>query len=165
MTKEMLIEKLEEMGATRWTKYGKDRLYFGGACEAFGLITEAYKSGSISYAEFRGERISNSKGGKMGCSFNKIYLDLASMKLVGEKDEVYDIIKEKIDELENESEDSKEEKAPEGSEEQKRPESKIFKETEEEINEAVDYSSPKTDEEEREKSIKLKVEKSGRESL
>lgn len=111
MTKEMLIKNLEEMGANRWTKYDKDRLYFGGACEAFGLVTETYKSGAISYAEFKGEKISNNKAGKMGCSFNSIYFDLVKMKLVGLKDEVYDMIQEKIDELMNEAEDSRREKS------------------------------------------------------
>lgn len=165
MTKEMMVAKLEEMGANRWTKYGKDRLYFGGSCEAFGLVTESYKNGAISYAEFKGEKISNKKAGEMGYSFSNIYLDLVEMQLVGPKGEVYDMIQEKIDEVksevEDEVEDLREEKIEsslEGSEDQKRFASEIIKETEEAIDEMIESLDPEIDEYEIENAIKLKAE-------
>lgn len=161
MTKEMMVAKLEEMGANRWTKYGKDRLYFGGSCEAFGLVTESYKNGAISYAEFKGEKISNKKAGEMGYSFSNIYLDLVEMQLVGPKGEVYDMIQKKIDELKSEVEDLREEKIEssfEGSEDQKRFASEIIKETEEAIDEMIESLDPEIDEYEIENAIKLKAE-------
>lgn len=161
MTKGMMIAKLEEMGANRWTKYGKDRLYFGGACEAFGLVTESYKNGAIAYAEFKGEKISNKKAAEMGCSFNDIYLDLVKMQLVGPKGEVYDMIQKKIDELKGEVEDLQEERIElplEGSEDQKRFASEIIKETEEAIDEMIESLDPEIDEYEIENAIKLKAE-------
>lgn len=165
MTKEMMVAKLEEMGANRWTKYGKDRLYFGGSCEAFGLVTESYKNGAISYAEFKGEKISNKKAGEMGYSFSNIYLDLVEMQLVGPKGEVYDMIQEKIDEVKSEAEDEVEdlreekiESSLEGSEDQKRFASEIIKETEEAIDEMIESLDPEIDEYEIENAIKLKAE-------
>lgn len=161
MTKGMMIVKLEEMGANRWTKYGKDRLYFGGACEAFGLVTESYKNGAIAYAEFKGEKISNKKAAEMGCSFNDIYLDLVKMQLVGPKGEVYDMIQKKIDELKGEVEDLQEERIElplEGSEDQKRFASEIIKEAEEVIDEMIKSLDPEIDEYEMENAIKLKIE-------
>lgn len=53
-----MIKKFEDAGFKRWTKGSLDRLYINP--ENLCLHVEKYKSGNISYAEFNGEKISNS---------------------------------------------------------------------------------------------------------
>lgn len=79
---EQVIEKLMEMGASRWTKGGHDRLYLNGAVsDLIGLKIECYKSGNISSATLNGEKISNSKAGKILYGFSGTYLDLSDCML------------------------------------------------------------------------------------
>ena len=61
--KETFISDLKKKGFNRWTKGALDRLYINAT--ELGLVVERYKTGNISYAEFRGERIGNSRGAKM----------------------------------------------------------------------------------------------------
>lgn len=55
---EKMISRLINKGCRRWTKGERDRLYV--SSDVLGLQVERYKTGNISYAEFQGERISNS---------------------------------------------------------------------------------------------------------
>lgn len=82
-SKEQVIEKLVEMGANRWTKYGKDRIYFNTKdfINSIGIKHDNYNSGSICCATLNGEKISNSKCGKIICSLNDIWLNVDTMKL------------------------------------------------------------------------------------
>lgn len=74
---ESIIKKFEAKGFTRWTKYDMDRLYIN--AETLGLEASYYKSGNVSYAEYRGEKISNRRAGDMLCS--KIWIDVETGKL------------------------------------------------------------------------------------
>ena len=78
-----VIEKLIRMGADRWTKYGKDRLYFNTRefLNNIGLYFEEYKSGNISSATFKGEEISNSRCRKLIGYFNNMWYNIIDKKL------------------------------------------------------------------------------------
>ena len=66
------IADLERMGFRRWQKNGMDRMYINAS--TLGLICSYHKSGTISYAEFGGEYVSNSEARRM--SGAKTYIDL-----------------------------------------------------------------------------------------
>lgn len=74
---EKMISRLIDMGCRRWTKGEHDRLYIDSA--VLGLQVERYKTGNISYAEFRGERISNSRAADLADI--KIWIDLHTGEL------------------------------------------------------------------------------------
>ena len=81
--KQSTIDKLVEMGATRWTKGGKDRLYLNDAGrEIVGLELVRYNNGSISCARLDGEVIRNSDGGRISTWAGSAYIDLATDELV-----------------------------------------------------------------------------------
>lgn len=61
---EKTIKALEDKGFSRWTKYGKDRLYFDMIKAGF-MEVSYYKSGFISYSKFQGEEISHSFAGEL----------------------------------------------------------------------------------------------------
>lgn len=71
------IAALEEKGFKRWTKGNMDRLYID--AEILGLEVNRNKSGNVSGAYYRGERISNSLGTAMARS--KTYIDIATGEL------------------------------------------------------------------------------------
>lgn len=76
----MTDEKINELinrGASRWTKGGHDRLYINP--EIVGLECDYYKTGNIRYAEFNGEKISNSRAAKIKSI--KSYIDIETGKL------------------------------------------------------------------------------------
>lgn len=75
MTNEM-IAKYEGMGFKRWTKGDMDRLYIN--AKELGLECEYYKTGNVSYAEFKGEKISNSRATEMLAA--KTYIDIKTGK-------------------------------------------------------------------------------------
>lgn len=76
---ESAIEKLIAMGANRWTKYGKDRLYLRRAGDKLmGLKCSYYKSGNVSYAELNGEEISHAEAHRIGGAYADAYIDLAT---------------------------------------------------------------------------------------
>lgn len=76
------IAKLIKMGASRWTNYGKDRLYLGKCgAEIIGLELNCYKSGGISSAYLDGEKISNANAGRWISAYADAYIDLKSMTL------------------------------------------------------------------------------------
>ena len=71
MTQERIAE-LEQKGFKRWTKGNMDRLYINAG--QLGLDCEYYKTGNIMYAEFKGEKISNSYARKMKAA--KTYINV-----------------------------------------------------------------------------------------
>ena len=79
------VENLTSYIGNRWTKKG-DRLYLTDAfmLSAVGLEYECYKTGNIASATLNGEKISNSKAGKIASflRFAKIYVDLETGELV-----------------------------------------------------------------------------------
>ena len=85
------VEALENMGWSRWTKAGHDRLYFN--LENSGLMEiDRYKTGNISKSLLKGEKISHSHAGSL-LGVN-IYIDLTTTKMVayGDEDAVREII-------------------------------------------------------------------------
>lgn len=74
---EKQITALEEKGFKRWTKCSMDRLYIN--AETLGLEIERRKTGSISSAYYRGERISNNRGSAM--AYAKTYIDITTGEL------------------------------------------------------------------------------------
>lgn len=75
---EKQIAALEEKGFRRWTNGTMDRLYIN--AETLGLEYDRFKSsGRVSYAVWRGERISNRWGNEMANA--KTYIDIANGKL------------------------------------------------------------------------------------
>ena len=78
------IASLESMGAKRWTKGDKDRLYLKNAgAKIMGLDVDTYKSGNISSATRNGERISNSQAKKIIDSYERAYVDLKTGDVLG----------------------------------------------------------------------------------
>lgn len=74
---EKQLNKLISMGATRWTNYGKDRLYLRGAGDKImGLDVDTYRTGNISGATRDGEKISNRTAYQMRETYENAYLDL-----------------------------------------------------------------------------------------
>lgn len=73
------LEKLISIGANRWQKAGRDRLYLSGAgAEIMGLEIDRYKSGNICYATLDGEKISNADGGRALSTYQRAYIDLTT---------------------------------------------------------------------------------------
>lgn len=71
------LDDLIDMGAKRWTKGDKDRLYLRGALDAIlGIETTSYKSGSISSATMNGEKISNNEANKIYRALGDAYINL-----------------------------------------------------------------------------------------
>lgn len=84
------IKVLEDKGFSRWTKYGKDRLYFN-LVKADLMEVSYYKSGYISYSKFQGEEISHSFAGELlGV---KVWVDVQTGEL---QSKAYDDYCEKV---------------------------------------------------------------------
>lgn len=77
MMDEKDIAKLMAAGGKRWSKYGKDRIYFDAT--TLGLDVSYYKTGSIDHAEWQGESISNADARRLLSS--KVYVDCADGSL------------------------------------------------------------------------------------
>lgn len=97
MTNEM-IAKLEAKGGKRWTKGNMDRMYFNAT--ALGLELDYYKSGNICDAYFKGEKISNAKGGRYACA--KTYVDLSTGMVCGTCEELTEVVREIVADTETE---------------------------------------------------------------
>ena len=76
------ITALTEKGFKRWTKGNLDRMYINAA--QLGLICTYYNTGSISSAEFGGERISNSRACAMKAA--KTFIDIKSGRIYSDND-------------------------------------------------------------------------------
>lgn len=70
------IERLVNAGASRWTKYERDRLYIKRLADLIGLSYTKYNTGNISSAELNGETISNSECNRILAALDKAYVDL-----------------------------------------------------------------------------------------
>lgn len=76
------IEGLIAKGAVRWTKFGRDRIYFNSAAKKIiNLKLSYYKTGNISNASLDGDRISNCEAKKILASLNSSYIDVTSGKI------------------------------------------------------------------------------------
>lgn len=92
MTEEM-IQKAEKMGAKRWQKYGRDRLYINASM--LGYTYDCYNTGNIHHAYLDGDIISN-------CEMNRVlgartYIDVKTGEVVKGYDEPG--YSEKVDKL------------------------------------------------------------------
>ncbi len=72
MLSEKQIAKLEELGGKRWIKGNMDRIYFN--CDALDCEFRYYKTGNISEAWHKGEKMNNSDGYR--CKAAKSYIDV-----------------------------------------------------------------------------------------
>lgn len=70
------IERLVNAGASRWTKYERDRIYIKRLADLIGLSYTKYNTGNISSAELNGEAISNSECNRILAALDKAYIDL-----------------------------------------------------------------------------------------
>ena len=75
------ITALVNAGFSRWTKYGKDRLYVTNA--AIGLVLDHYNTGNIKYAELNGEWISNSRARDIEYAIRGAYIDIETGYIYG----------------------------------------------------------------------------------
>lgn len=74
----LTADTLTRIGGKRWTKAGKDRIYFNDWPEYAGLEYTTYNTGNISSAFYQGERISNSKARRFLGTFRNVYFDLTT---------------------------------------------------------------------------------------
>ena len=120
MAKTYNIERLIDLGASRWTKYGKDRLYLRHfIMDNLDYKIDKYNTGNIRYAEIKGSQISNSMANKLWTCFENSYIDLATGKIYADgqkEEEAIELIEELLEEVEKATEEETEEKE-EGEEE------------------------------------------------
>lgn len=91
MMDERDIAKLLAAGGKRWSKGGKDRIYFD--AKTLGLEVERYGTGSVRSAEWQGESISNADARRLLGS--KVYVDCADGSLHVDTD-FYDTYNEQM---------------------------------------------------------------------
>ena len=83
MMNEKKINTLLAMGASRWTKYGKDRLYLRNCYkDLLKMKISYYNSGNISCASLNGEGISNSEANRIKNMSYDCYIDLIKDEIV-----------------------------------------------------------------------------------
>lgn len=91
------VETLIKMGASRWQKYGKDRVYLSSCgAQIINLSVERYNSGNICYAEINGEKISNADAQRYMAAFESAYIDMTSGKLCGTHGRYEDLFAESM---------------------------------------------------------------------
>ncbi|MEJ2043682.1 MAG: hypothetical protein P8X74_03700 [Reinekea sp.] len=76
---EITVENLIKAGGNEWkSDAGHHRIYFNNNAERVGLSCSFYKTGNVSTAIYCGEKISNSKAGKIlsELSFVKVWFDV-----------------------------------------------------------------------------------------
>lgn len=87
---EKILKQLEGMGKL-WEKGGNIRFYLDSdkaLKNAIGLTIDRYKSGAISSAKIKGEKISNNKAWKISSSANNSYIDLVNRKVVSDNEDI-----------------------------------------------------------------------------
>lgn len=85
MMDEKKINTLLAMGASRWTKYGRDRLYLRNCYkDLLKMEISYYNSGNISSASLDGEGISNSEAYRIQDMAADSYIDLLKDKIAVE---------------------------------------------------------------------------------
>jgi len=94
MIKNLNLVKAEQNGWNEWHKGGKNRLYFNIKNSEM-LDLDFYKSGSISFSELNGEKISHAEAYRLVAS--KVYIDLDTNELHVDSDADEDMLKEIID--------------------------------------------------------------------
>ena len=83
MMNEKKLETLLAMGASRWTKYGRDRLYLRNCYkDLLKMKISYYNSGNISGASLDGEGISNSEANRIKDMAYGCYIDLMKDEIV-----------------------------------------------------------------------------------
>lgn len=83
MLNEKKINILLAMGASRWTKYGRDRLYLRNCYkDLLKMKISYYNSGNISGASLDGEGISNSEAYRIQEMATDCYIDLLKDEIV-----------------------------------------------------------------------------------
>lgn len=83
MMNEKKINTLLAMGASRWTKYGRDRLYLRNCYqELLKIKISYYNSGNISCVSLDGEGISNSEANRIKDMAYGCYIDLMKDEIV-----------------------------------------------------------------------------------
>lgn len=91
------IDKLIDMGASRWTKGGHDRLYlFKVGAEIMGLDCDYYKTGRVNGATLNGEKISNAEANRVISAYANAYIDLKDNILYGVSGRYAEDFSEKI---------------------------------------------------------------------
>ena len=80
---ELTPENLVAVGGSRWTKAGKDRVYFNSWRTFIDLELSYYNSGNIASATLKGEHISNSKAAKLLGGIEKVWYDVSDGKFHG----------------------------------------------------------------------------------
>lgn len=91
------LTKLTEMGANRWQKNDKDRLYLSKlGPEIMGLERSYYKSGNVSAAWKDGEKISNSESFRVVEAYRDAYINLSTGEIKGVKGRYADEFVEKL---------------------------------------------------------------------
>lgn len=88
---EAIIKALEQKGFNRWQKNGMDRLYIHPT--NLGLFVTKYKTGNISYAEFKGQKISHAQGGRLLQA--KTFIDVNTDTVYSEREELAEACAEK----------------------------------------------------------------------
>lgn len=77
------LNTLLAMGASRWTKYGRDRLYLRNCYkDLLKMKVSYYNSGNISSASIDGEGISNSEARRIQDMAEYCYIDLIKDEIV-----------------------------------------------------------------------------------
>ena len=95
------LDSLLALGAQRWQKYGKDRLYLRNAIDGiFGIKAEFYGSGNVSNVTQNGGHMSNNQYKKLHFALNDAYIDMQTGGIGGilggtYSDELVDIINQK----------------------------------------------------------------------
>lgn len=88
MIDERKIKKLIGMGANRWSKGGRDRLYLNDAYkDLLDLKIRRYNSGNISSAYMGEEKIANRKASEIISLSRETYIDLITDKVEVSREE------------------------------------------------------------------------------
>lgn len=74
-------ETMTAIGGNRWQRGDKDRVYLNNWTKFAGLETETYGTGNVRYAEYQGEKISNSYARQIAGTIDKVWFDAADGKL------------------------------------------------------------------------------------
>lgn len=74
-------DQIIAIGGSEWRKDDKHRVYLNDWAEWVGLDVGYYKSGNISGATLRDERISNAEAGRLLDAVYKVYFDAADGKV------------------------------------------------------------------------------------
>jgi hypothetical protein len=96
------VETLTAIGGNEWIRGDKHRVYLNDWAAFAGIETTSYNTGNISSVTYQGESVSNSQGGKLLGSIDKVWFDAADGKLycrfgwsesrVATREQVWDVV-------------------------------------------------------------------------